>query len=207
MKNNKQEILNEVMGCHVCNYFTCKPRDFLCHTCTKRHLMKTSQNSVVGTDDTLGSNSTTGATNADQPNTTGGTTVKRRKRTGKRDDDMITPPCDPQNYVCIQRQISKDEFDDFNIIEAHEFDVNLHITSEDDVFANLPDTDITDDDDADDTEDKENDDAIYETVYTNPRLVVEMFPNFFHRLFHTIHVLLNVTKDTILDILFEPVRV
>lgn len=212
MKNDKQEILNNVMGCHACNYFTCKPRDFLRHTGTKRHLMKTSQNqdgrgiapqpvTNIETDNTVDEAKT---------NIKDDSCVKRRKRTGKRDVNKTPPVCDPENYVCIQRQISKDEFDDFNIIEPHEFDSNLHVTSEDGVFVNLPDIDITDDDDDEnDTENMENienDDTIYETVYTNPALVVDMFPNFFNRLFHTIHVLLNTTKDTIMDILFEPVQ-
>jgi hypothetical protein len=212
MKNDKQEILNNVMGCHVCNYFTCKPRDFLRHTGTKRHLMKTAQHQgghgnspqsadEIETDNTVGEAKTT---------TKDGSCVKRRKRAGKRDVSKTPSVCDSKNYVCIQRQISKDEFDDFNIIEPHEFDSNLHVTSEDGVFVNLPDIDITDDDDdEDDTENVENttdDDTIYETVYTNPGLVVDMFPNFFHRLFHTIHVLLHTTKETIMDILFEPVQ-
>ena len=225
------------MGCHACNYFTCKPRDFLRHTGTKRHLMKTSQNhddhgispqsvAIMKTDNMSDSTNTGANTGSKSVQTTtkDRSSVKRRKRAGKREVNKTSSLCDPDNYVCMQRQISKDEFDDFDILEPHEFDSNLHVTSEDGVFVNLPDIDITDDDDDDDDDDDADDDddhdekykenmensgkveTIYETIYTNPELVVDMFPNFFHRLFHTISDLLNTTKDTIMDILFEPVQ-
>ena len=38
--DTKNEILDSIMGCPTCGYYTCKPRDFARHQTTKKHLMK-----------------------------------------------------------------------------------------------------------------------------------------------------------------------
>lgn len=163
--NTQNEILDTIIGCERCGYYTCNKRDFARHITTKKHLQK--------------------LVNAES-NENAATPLKGIRGDAKPIVDKKPPSQGKQqkkneaaNSVIPKpkRKYTKKKGGD----TTHVMDADY------DEFVVLTDT--------------EEDDNIYETIYTNPELVLENSSSLLGVLFL---FLLNM-YGTLMNILFEPI--
>ena len=155
-----KNLLDNVLNCYVCNYFTCNKRDYERHIKTKRHITKIQDiqkndaspkiERVNATDecDDFTPISTINSTDTQD-------SVEIMKKTGRKIKRRGT-------------QIPEKTSSGDNVVITH---VEFGDTQEDTIKLDI-DNDVT------------NDEPIYETIYTNPLLVRKYIPGVFDTILH-----------------------
>jgi len=175
---NSEELLNSVLSCNICSYYTCNRRDFQRHQSTKKHLLKVEEEMIASQmkeeqEETLEPKSKVPLFLSapveeeffDESKKTGA--IKRKKQ---------PPRPKPLNLVC-------------KIVEQNKILETTYDNTEEDNPYIMFEKKYTEDN---------PEEAIYETIYTNPLLLAKEFPYMFVQL----HLFLVFVYEYVMDTLF-----
>lgn len=177
---NSEELLNSVLSCNICSYYTCNRRDFQRHQSTKKHLLKVEEEMIASQMNEEEEKTLEPEPKAplilcppveeeisDESQKTGA--IKRKKQPPR------PKPLNLVSKIVEQNQIL--ETTNENIEED-----NLYIMFEKKYAEDYP------------------EETIYETIYTNPLLLAKEFPYMFIQL----HLFLVFVYEYVMDTLFLP---
>lgn len=177
---NSEELLNSVLSCFICGYYTCNRRDFQRHQSTKKHLLKVEEQMLASQmkeeqEETLEPESKAPLVLCppvkeeiyDETQEIGA--IKRKKR-----------PSKPKPLNLVSKMVEQNQ-----IVET------IHEETKEDILYTMFERKYAEDN---------PDEPIYETIYTNPLLVAKEFPYMFVQL----HLFLVFVYEYVMDVLFLP---
>jgi len=157
----REQLLNTIMGCSVCGYYTCNKRDFIRHNETKKHKLKIEKEETeafIQEEKRAHAETEIGENNVISFSVAENVSLKPKRRVKSSDNKKNAKESD------TERPIPSGSFtEEISDITDSSYDI-----------------------------DYSSDEEIYDTIYSNPKLILYQWPLMAHAFFAFCSMVMNI---------------